>query len=326
VGLIAVVALLAGLSIATDWGEIRKALLEADWKPIPSALLFTAISYACISFSFAKVSRTLGIRMAQRNLAEIGFVTTVLNHVMSSGGVFGYSLRFLLMKRHGVGMQEVLSASILHYYLTSMMMLAMLPISFYYLLTNSTVSPGVTAILGVMIILLVLVFAVASGMLFIRSIRCAVLDLAARAIRSLTHRDIEPALDQFETSVAHGLTALWSQPFTLLLIIMLIAVDWVFSAVALLFCFDALGQAIEPGVLMSGFVIGIIAGVLSMVPGGIGIQEGSMAGIFTLLGASLEKSILASILFRVIYFLIPFVVSLGFYWQILRRRVGSEPH
>lgn len=322
VGIIALVALLGSLSIAADWSEIRRAVLEADWKPIPSALVFTAISYFCISFSFAKISRILGIRMGQRNLTEIGFVTTVLNHVMTSGGVFGYSLRFLLMNKHGVGMQQVFSASVLHFYLTSLMMLGMLPISFFYLLTNSTVTSGVNAILGLMIILLALIFVVASGMVLIGSMRRAVLKHIGKFAYSLTRRDIKPTLDQVDESMTRGLAALRDQPYTLLLIIVLIAIDWVFSAVALWACFDALGQTIKPGVLMTGFVIGIIAGVISMAPGGIGVQEGSMAGIFTLLGVPLEISILASILFRVVYFLIPFVVSLGFYWQLLRRQEG----
>ena len=75
---------------------------------------------------------------------------------------------------------------------------------------------------------------------------------------------------------------------------------------------------------MTGFAIGVTAGLVSMIPGGLGVQEGSMAGVYHLLGVPLQQAILASILFRVMYYFIPFFLSLPSYWRILRtsREVG----
>jgi uncharacterized protein (TIRG00374 family) len=56
-----------------------------------------------------------------------------------------------------------------------------------------------------------------------------------------------------------------------------------------------------------------------MIPGGLGIQDGSMAGIYAMLGTPLEITVLASILFRVVYYLLPFVIGLTMYWYWLRR-------
>lgn len=88
--------------------------------------------------------------------------------------------------------------------------------------------------------------------------------------------------------MSRGVLAIRQRPASLALILLLIAVDWLTSAIALGFCFRALGPPVSPGTLMAGFVIGIMAGVISMIPGGLGVQEGSMAGVFTLLGASYE--------------------------------------
>ena len=63
------------------------------------------------------------------------------------------------------------------------------------------------------------------------------------------------------------------------------------------------------------------AGVMSMVPGGLGVQEGTMAGVYHLLGVSLEQAVLVSLLFRLVYYMVPLGVSLVFYWHVLR--VGS---
>jgi uncharacterized membrane protein YbhN (UPF0104 family) len=43
-----------------------------------------------------------------------------------------------------------------------------------------------------------------------------------------------------------------------------------------------------------------------------------MAGIFALLGVSFEQAVLAAILFRVLFFILPYLFSLGFYWRLLR--------
>ena len=61
-----------------------------------------------------------------------------------------------------------------------------------------------------------------------------------------------------------------------------------------------------------------------MVPGGMGVQEGSMAGVYGLLGVPFEQAVLVSLVFRVVYSVIPFGVSLSLYYRALRpRRVAD---
>ena len=61
-----------------------------------------------------------------------------------------------------------------------------------------------------------------------------------------------------------------------------------------------------------------------MIPGGLGVQEGSMAGIYALLGVPLNQAVLAAILFRVVYYFAPYLVSLAFYRRMLRRLPAVE--
>lgn len=322
--LVLVVVLLGAVFIAMDWGQVRNALGQARLQPIPYALAATLISYGCISFSFARVSKLLGIRMRVRDLAAVGFVSTVINHLVSSGGAAGYSVRYLLMNRHGVGMKDVLAASILHFYLTSLMMIAMLPVGLIYLLLHASASQTASIILGALASIVVLAALFATGLVFSGSMRERVIAVLVRAARALAHRDVEGPLARFDATMTQGVQAMRERPSSLVLVLSLIATDWAASAIALWFCFRALGATLAPGQLVSGFVIGIVAGVASMIPGGLGVQEGSMAGIFALLGVSFERALLASILFRLVYLMIPYAVSLGFYWRLLRREAESQ--
>jgi uncharacterized membrane protein YbhN (UPF0104 family) len=56
-----------------------------------------------------------------------------------------------------------------------------------------------------------------------------------------------------------------------------------------------------------------------MIPGGLGVQEASLAGIYALLGIPFAQAVLVSILFRVVYDFIPFLLSLGLYRRLIRR-------
>lgn len=323
---IVVALVVVGLLIAVlDWREVRKILDQTDWKLVPVALLFTAISYTCLSISFAIANRIFGVRMGWRDLSEIGFVSTILNNLLSAGGAAGYSVRFLLMHEQGAALRDIVAASLFHSYLDSLGMLALLPIGLGYLFVKHPLSPGATVAVGIAAVLLVILFFLATAVLFVGSLRTGVLRGLGRVGRWLMRRDLGPALENFDVTMTRGVGVVQTRPLLLALMLALVVIDWGACVAALWFCFDALGDPISLGVLLTGFALGITAGVLSMVPGGLGVQEGSMSGLYALLGVPLQKAVLASILFRVVYYLIPYLVSLSFYWRLLRQVGRTTP-
>lgn len=317
--LVVVAAVVVIFLVTVDREEILTALSEADARPLLAALGFMALSYFCVGYSFSLVSRAIGIRMSKRDLTEVGFVSVILNHVVSTGGVAGYSLRYLLMNGQGVLLKDVLSASVIHFYLTSLDMLIMLPVGSVYLLANARVARGVMIAIGTMTALFFIVALLATLLVFFDSWRTPLLRLAQRIVQKTVRRDIGPTLEHFNESFSRGVLDMRKQPRSLAAVVILTWVDWFCSLLVLYFCFDALGPPVRLGTVMSGFVIGIMAGVLSMVPGGFGVQEGSMAGVFRLLGTSYGQAVLASILFRIVYYLLPYFISFVFYGRLLRQ-------
>ena len=313
-----VLALLGLLAIFLKRGQILQALSAADWRLVPVALLFAALSYSFMSYGFVVVNRLFGILMRRRELFAIGFVSQVLNHVLSSGGAAGYSLRFLLIQKQGYAIRDIVAASLVHFYVTSLGMLALLPFGLFYLFLRRPAAQATTTAIGIAGLLVVAAFIFATVLVFGRSVRQRVLRLASRLWNRVTHRHIEEPLSNFDSAMSRGVAAFRRHPDQLAVLALMVTADWSFSLVTLWFCFDALGEPLKLGVLITGFSIGITAGVLSMVPGGLGVQEGSMAGIYTLLGVPLEQAVLAAILFRVVYYFIPYLVSLVFYRRLLR--------
>ena len=62
----------------------------------------------------------------------------------------------------------------------------------------------------------------------------------------------------------------------------------------------------------------MLASLVSLAPGGIGILEGSMTGVFVTLGIPLETAVVAVLIFRFAYYAVPFLVSLIFFRGMLR--------
>jgi uncharacterized protein (TIRG00374 family) len=322
--LIIAVAMIGLIFIVVDWRQIRDALMQASWKPIPYALVATLISYTCISLNFALLSKLMGVEMRWRDLSVVGFVSIVLNHLVSGGGAAGYSVRFMLMHRHGVSMREVITISILHFLLTSLIMIATLPVGLLYLGLHASLSQTTMILLGIAALLLVLTTLGAIGLVFWGTMRRKVVGVLVKGIQRLVHRDVKESMERFEATVALGIQAMHEHPFSMILVMILIVTDWAFSLMALWFCFRAFDITLSPGQSISGFVIGTVAGVASLFPGGLGIQEASMAGIFALFGVPFEKAVLASILYRAVYSIAPYLVSLGLYRQLLRRKGSSS--
>jgi uncharacterized protein (TIRG00374 family) len=328
IGIIVIVALIGVIFVASDWEDFRKVLSAADWRMILPGLFFSAVSYFCVGVSYAIGAKLLEIRMSWRDLTEIGFVTVILNHIITTGGVAGFSVRYLLMERHGIRMRDVLSSSFLHFYLSSVVIIAILPFCFIYLLDNATLPKGVALLIGFATSVVIVISIIGALLFFVNQIRAPVLKVMGKAANLFTRHDIHTRFEQFNDTMNQSAAITRSRPLNVLAILVIVIIQWSAAFVTMGFCFDALGAVPPPGVLVTGLVIGLVAGVLSMVPGGFGVQEASMAGIYALLGVPFELALLAAILFRGVYYLVPYVVSLIFYGRLLRtgqKMKGKRP-
>lgn len=305
--------------VLSEWGTIREAISKATWTLVPYSLATTLISYVCISSSFARISRLLKVEMSVPDLMRVGFISVVLNHVVATGGAAGYSVRYALMREHGVGLPRVLAVSVLHFIFTSMAMIGMLPLGLLYLMLNAAIPAGVSHLLAGAAALVFLVSGLVMALVFSAPVRARVLEFVERRAHSLLRDKLGPTLRTFDSTITEAIGILRDQPWEFVRIMFLITIDWLASAATVWLAFRSLGVNASVGMVVSGYVIGTIAGVASLVPGGLGVQEGSMAGVFALLGVNFNQSVLAAVIYRAIYFLLPYLVSLAVYQWFLRQ-------
>ena len=180
IGIAVAVVVIGILVVALDWKQARQVLVTADWSLVAPALFFSGLSYLLLNIAFALVSRSWGIALSTWRLIEIGFVSTVLNHLITAGGAPGYTVRVLHMRRPGTSTKQILAISLFHIYLSLLALMAMLPVATLYLLLNTSLSPAATASLGAVAVGMVIALGVAGGLVLSDSLRTNLLGFAGR--------------------------------------------------------------------------------------------------------------------------------------------------
>jgi uncharacterized protein (TIRG00374 family) len=306
----AVMLLAIASAVALDWNRLKPALSVTDWRLLPVCLLSAFLAYVCGSGSYALVNRAFGLPATRARLFLTGFVNMALNNLLPLAGVAGYSASAVLLGSDEIPQRDILAASLFNSYLYVISGVVFVPLSLLSLLLTHDFPARTRIALEALMAIIAVIAVLAFLVVFRARFRAGILRFLSRVARAVSRRDVEPAFAKFDETLSRGLSLLGRQPGQLTLLLALLISDWLFTVGTLFFAFRAFGLRVSPGVVLIGFFVGLSAGSLSMIPGGVGVQDASMAGIYVLLGVALEPALLATILFRASYYFIPFLVAL----------------
>jgi uncharacterized protein (TIRG00374 family) len=206
---------------------------------------------------------------------------------MNVGGVTRISLQFVLMKRRSLPTRDILAASFLQLYFSSVMLMILLPLGLVSIQADSLQPSNSTLGMAIGTGILTLLLVVASIMVFSTMVRRFMFKGLGRVFHYVTRRNLNSTLNDLNMTLTHGVYLIRQRPRLLVILFALAVGDWASTVTALWFCFTALGYSMATGHLLTGFTLGITARFISFIPGGLGVQEGSMAGIYALLGVPL---------------------------------------
>jgi uncharacterized protein (TIRG00374 family) len=317
------------LAVALDWHEVRRLLARADWWLAVPALVCVAVSYAALSAGLVSIGRILGIRMPRSTFMRIAFISVAINHVVSLGGVAGYSVRTALVVRHGGRTGPALTMSLLHSYLNNVMLAALLQVALVEVALGPASKPGLREALLLAAVISSGAVALCGAAVFTVRLRARLVRGIVALARALPRRPqarIRDVVSDIDAALASTTRLLRAAPRTALAPVAFLVIDWVATLATLWCCLAAFGDRVGVGTLVAGGAIGITAGFLSLIPGGLGVQEGSFALAFSWFGVQVEHAALAAVLFRLLYYVLPFLVSLPLYLgatRLTRTHVSS---
>ena len=326
-------AVLIALVVIADGREVLEVVTSIPPLGFALPLLFSFLSYAAMARSYQGIADLAGQRLSFPVWLRITCVSNTVNYVVTSAGLSGFAVRMYLLAQYGVQSGRAVLVSLVQTFLTNVTLLIFVLGGFASLLLRRQLTGTPLVVASAVLVLFTGVLLYGVVLLLHRRLRRLTLfwmgSVAHRVLRRFAPSRTPQLVRfwRFQHRLDTGIQFLLSRPVGMLGPTAWITFDWVLTGGILWAAFRAVAHPVSPGLVMVGFGVGLFFSLVSFVPGGLGIMEGSMAAVFVGLGVPFEKAIVAILIFRVSYHLIPLVVSVFLFHGVFRaaQRAIAEP-
>jgi uncharacterized protein (TIRG00374 family) len=322
-------ALLVAVVLFAGWRELSEEARDVPLVALGGPLLFSLLSYAAMARSYQGIADAAGCRLSFPAWLRITFVSNTVNYVVTSGGLSGFAVRMYLLGQRGVRAGRAVLISLVQTFLTNFTLLFFILGGFISLVVREQLH-GV-ALVAATLALSAFGAALLYGTVLITNERLRRLTLfwVARLAHRVGRR-VSPTrtpritrIWKFQHNLDQGLGFLLERKQRMLAPTWWICLDWFLTGGVLWAAFRAVAFPLRFGTVMIGFGVGIFASLVSFVPGGLGVMDASMTGVFVLLGAPKDKALLAVLIFRLCYQLLPLLVSVFLAHGVFRQALSG---
>jgi glycosyltransferase 2 family protein len=312
VGLVAVYAYM----VATAGGRnLAQTLGDLEPHRLVLPLLATFLSYVTMSLSYEGIARAAGAVVRTRDMLRITFVANTANYVLPTGGLSGFALRMLMLNKKGITAGRAVLISFTQTLLTNLMLMVFIIYGLIYMMASRRLQPLSIALVSAVVAVLTLFLGVCLAMVYRQSLRTRLFerlrDLSDRLlVRFGYYERYGRRSHRFFFHIDEGLRFFAAQPRAMLMPLLWIFLDWMFTIGVLYASLYSIGSNVKFGQVVVAFSVGIVFAVLSFVPGGVGVLEVALKQMFESGGVPENESVLAILIFRVSFYVIPVLLSM----------------
>jgi len=312
---IGLVLVYAWMLVVTDEAGLARTLEHADLRLLPLPLLATLLSYVTMSLSYEGIALAAGCRVSSLDMLRITFVANTANYVLPTGGLSGFALRLVMLNKKGVPGGRAVLVSFTQTVLTNMMLMVFIVYGLIHLMLSGRLTTAAIVALSILVLGLSLFLGGCMLMVYRRGFRARLLtvasDLALRTLDRFGRREaLETRVSRFFLHLEEGMAFFADRPRAMVAPMVWIFLDWLFTVAVLYTACIAVGANVTYGEAAIAFSVGIVVAIASFVPGGVGVLEVALAGMFATVGVPTEQSVLAIFVFRVTFYVIPVLLSL----------------
>lgn len=282
------------------------------------SLLSSVLSYCCIAGVLHSLVVASGHTLRLRDVFNISLISTVANYALHAAGLSGLAVKIYLMLRKNIPPPHTLSISIVHGFFT-------VAIAKFFIVVGIVVFYGHYHIETARKGSVEWTIAVLGAGLFLTLVWVG-LFIVSRAIRHITWKGLmslytplskkiqwlakrKDTLDVAFASFDESITLIVKDSKRLVQASMWAIADWILMFECLRTSFLAVNSHVSLDVLVIGFCVSLFIASVSIIPGAVGLMEGSMVSVFYYFGVEYEKSLIAVVLYRIFYYLLPFVAG-----------------
>lgn len=290
------------------------------------------VSYYAVAKLYKIFFDAHGERIKFSALYKITLELNFINHVFPSGGVSGFSYLSLRLKRHGISTAESTLAQLLRFGLTFISFLLLLLLGLFMLAFNQKTSQLIilisssiifATIFGAMIA--VFIISKSSRIKAFVSWLPRFLNFLFKFLRIGRKRDVIN-LDKVEATLEdlhQNYIDLRRDKKLIKRLLGWTLVTNIAEILTIYVVYIAFSTLINPGAVIIAYAVANFAGLIAILPGGVGVYEGLMTA--TLASAGIEKALAlsATVVYRVLSML--FFLPIGYYYYHRAiRRGGNE--
>jgi len=314
----------------SDGRELVRVFHELKLSSIFLALVCMAASYVAMGLSFGAIFKMAHHHVPFPRLLSITFISATFNYIISSGGMSTMAVRSFLLKHEKVPYSVSIPLSFAQNMIFNLVLSVVCLGGVVYLRQHRDLTGDAFQIL-VFLFMLGLIGVVTAMMLvffnrkfrdwFMGHLLSAVNWVTKRFLKKNHHPEkLREVREEVEVSIRY-LHRGWARLF---LVLLWVTLDWAFTALTLFFCFKAAGVDLSAGLLLVGFAVEFLTSTANVVPAGLGVSEGSLSGVLSIFGVDFHKALVAALLFRVIFFLLPLALATGLYLDTMRTLWRSQ--
>ena len=325
-----IMVLALATAFLTNYSKLKEVFLHLEMGPLFFALFSTGSAYLSSALSFRALFKLTPHRIPFSKFFSVMFISDTVNFIISSAGMSSIAIRAFLLKQEKIPLSITIPLSLAQNMIFNLVLSCVSFGGLVYLQGHPEFKggPKQTVLLTFMT---GLTMAAAGMMLFFfnGAFRRGILGLILEVGRWLNHQmtrenNLGPRWAEMQDQLESTLSFLRKGWIQLTVVFFWIAVDWCFMAMALYFCFRAVGVDLPLGLLVVGFTVMFLSSNINPVPAGLGVSESLLAFTFKILGVDFEKTLVAALLFRLVYYLIPLGISTGLYIETIRFFLKSQ--
>jgi hypothetical protein len=324
-------AAFAAMFAFVNAAELWRTLTNADPWWIAAAVLCGVAAYGAMSLSYHGIATAAGVTMPFVEMLKITLVANTVNYLVSTGGLSGFATRMYFFTRRGISAGTAVLISFVQTFLTTITLLFFLLGGFLYLFQTHRLAGPASVVTTVLLAFLIAGAVLTALLLFHPQLRRRTLSWLAKTTHWIMSRLLPQRTPprahiwRYQRKLNRGIEFLLSRKRQMIGPICYIFLDWVFTLLILHAAFLAVHQHVRLSVVVVGFAVGIAFSFISLIPAGLGVMEGSMAAIFAGFGVPFERAVVAALVFRFVYYVLPILISLFFFRATFRQgRLASE--
>jgi len=317
--------------VRKDIGSVVENLGKVNTLALLLIIPIEALNYDVYTRFYVRIFRILGKNVRYRDMYRLNLELNFVNHILPSGGVSGISYFTVRMRKYGVSGPKSTLSQLIKLLMLYISYQPILILGVFLLAIRGHVNNLVMVVASSIITLLVVgtfgfIYMIESRSrinTFLTAITKVVNKLLSFFRRNQETINIAGAQEAF--SELHEnyqlLKENWRDlkvPFLYLMIANATEVAAVYVV------YIAFGRLVNVGAVILAYAVANFAGLVSVLPAGIGIYEGLMTAVLVATGIPAGLSIPVTIMYRVINMTIQLTPGYYFYQKALRSGLAKE--